>query len=169
MPDTDETEFGLWPTPDVPNGGRSMSAEDTLAKGNTSKGKRQVGLANAVKFWPTPKVATGDYCYQPGTKKKSLNLQGAVKLFNSPIYPTPTVRDHKGSYSPAALIRKDGAIRMDTLPQAARYHADGNPKHSGSLNPAWVEYLMGYPIGHTVSNASATPSSRKSRNCSSAK
>jgi hypothetical protein len=34
---------------------------------------------------------------------------------------------------------------------------------SGSLNPEWVEWLMGYPIGHTDCGDSATPSCRKSR------
>jgi len=38
----------LWKTPDVPNGGRTMSAEDVAANGSTDKGKRQVGLENQV-------------------------------------------------------------------------------------------------------------------------
>lgn len=33
---------------------------------------------------------------------------------------------------------------------------------NGSLNPTWVEWLMGYPSGWTVLDASAMPSSRKS-------
>jgi len=36
----------------------------------------------------------------------------------------------------------------------------------GSLNPAWVEWLMGFPIGHTALEPSETPSSRKSRKSS---
>ena len=32
----------------------------------------------------------------------------------------------------------------------------------GQLNPDWVEWLMGYPIGHTALKDWATPSSRKS-------
>jgi DNA (cytosine-5)-methyltransferase 1 len=37
----------------------------------------------------------------------------------------------------------------------------------GSLNPTWVEWLMGYPIGHTDLKDWVTPSSRKSRQKSS--
>jgi hypothetical protein len=37
---------------------------------------------------------------------------------------------------------------------------------SGRLNPQWVEWLMGYPIGWTALNASETPSFRKSRKSS---
>ena len=43
-----------WPTPNVPNGGRTMSAEDVASKGATTRGKRQVGLENASLFWNTP-------------------------------------------------------------------------------------------------------------------
>jgi hypothetical protein len=34
---------------------------------------------------------------------------------------------------------------------------------NGALNPTWVEWLMGFPLGWTDLAASATPSSRKSR------
>jgi hypothetical protein len=37
----------------------------------------------------------------------------------------------------------------------------------GSLNPTWVEWLMGFPLGWTALDASETPSSRKSRRSSS--
>ena len=36
-------------------------------------------------------------------------------------WPTPAARDYKGSYSPTALIRKDGKSRMDALPQVVEY------------------------------------------------
>jgi hypothetical protein len=39
----------------------------------------------------------------------------------------------------------------------------GKQMASGSLNPNWVEWLMGYPIGWTDLELSVTPSSRKSR------
>jgi len=37
---------------------------------------------------------------------------------------------------------------------------------NGALNPEWVEWLMGYPAGWTALEASAMPSSRKSRRSS---
>jgi len=43
------------------------------------------------------------------------------------------------------LTRKDGQDRsrdrLDHAPQAA--------EGSGALNPTWVEWLMGFPTGHT--------------------
>lgn len=44
----------FWKTPDVPNGGRTMKPEDIAANGMTDKGKRQVGLENQTRIWPTP-------------------------------------------------------------------------------------------------------------------
>jgi hypothetical protein len=116
-------------------------------------------------LWPTPTVQDSDKATKKMRSEHQNNLTAVV--FNSPMFPTPTARDHKGSYTPEAMTRKDGKSRMDGLPQAAAYHADGNPNHSGSLNPAWVEWLMGYPIGHTVCADWETPSSRKSRKKSS--
>jgi len=45
--------------------------------------------------------------------------------------------------------------------------AKDQEKQSGSLNPTWVEWLMGYPIGHTDLKDWVMPSSRKSRQKSS--
>lgn len=101
------SDGGLWPTPDVPNGGRTMRPEDALAKGSTSRGKRQVGLENAVRYWPTPNVAM---------------VKGS---------------SHK------ALTRISGKSRAnDRLDYAIE--KDGK---SGRLNPEWVAWLMGWPIG----------------------
>jgi len=44
----------LWSTPNVPNGGRTLSPETVANRGNTAKGKRQVGLGDEVKNWSTP-------------------------------------------------------------------------------------------------------------------
>lgn len=54
VPHMDEIESSSWPTPTVPNGGRSLP-EGTTRTGMTPEGvKRQVDLSQAVKRWPTP-------------------------------------------------------------------------------------------------------------------
>ena len=61
---------------------------------------------------------------------------------------------------------RDGKISKDTLDVVVQY--ESNPsKQLGSLNPTWVEWLMGYPTEYTVLKDWATPSSRKSRQKSS--
>jgi hypothetical protein len=59
----------------------------------------------------------------------------------------------------AAGLRTRG-VKLDRKTESAA-------STSGRLNPEWVEWLMGYPIGHTVCGDLETPSSRKSRNKSS--
>src|SRR6185295_1550230 len=49
---------------------------------------------------------------------------------------------------------------LDTLHSAIK----SEHPNSGALNPTWVEWLMGYPLGWTVCAAWATRSSRRSRN-----
>jgi len=56
------------------------------------------------------------------TDRSSKYAQGGMPLSLAvKNWPTPATRDHKGSYSPAALIRKDGKSRMDGLPQVVEY------------------------------------------------
>lgn len=143
-------ESGLWPTPNVPNGGRTMSEEDALRKGRTAKGKRQVGLESAVKFWPTPRSSPNENRQTRPTAsqqagKHGMNLATAVNL-----WATPTVHGNTN--------------RVGVSPTSGNGLAT---QVGGSLNPNWVEWLMGYPIGWTDLKGSETPSSRKSRRYSS--
>ncbi len=58
-------------------------------------------------------------------------------------WPTPVASMAKGS-SPAALTRRSGADRSNDRLDHAVMALDG-----GHLNPEWVEWLMGWPIGWT--------------------
>ena len=62
-------------------------------------------------------------------------------------------------------MRKTAAYREGYLTGVVKEHDQQN----GSLNPQWVEWLMGYPVGWTDLQDSATPSCRKSQRCSCAK
>ena len=80
-------------------------------------------------------------------------------------WPTATARDWKGCGN--AITRKDGKHRRDNLEAVIKYgHPDrANPntngKSRGSLNPNWVEHLMGLPVGWTDLGSWATESSPK--------
>ena len=64
--------------------------------------------------------------------------------------PTPSSNDWKGS-------SKEGQRRGQLTDPAMGVIPAG-----GSLNPTWVEWLMGFPLGWTALEPSETPSSRKS-------
>lgn len=47
-------QVAQWKTPDVPNGGRKLTAAQIAANGMTDGKKRQVGLENQASVWATP-------------------------------------------------------------------------------------------------------------------
>lgn len=107
---------------------------------------------SASGLWPTPSKsdpmlesmtssAKDPHVTKNGTVRNgpsNLGLPGMVRL-----WPTPTATMFKGS-SPAALTRKDGQDRSNDRLDHAVMASDG-----GQLNPTWVEWLMGFPTGHT--------------------
>ncbi len=130
-----------------------------------------VTLSDYVKLWPTPQAMDGKRGADPRDREGSggPNLLAAVKL-----WPTPTSRDWKtGS---AAQVDKPRSEQLNdrvlwATPQAhPRTHSPRQVDHgvqlanqvSGQLNPTWVEWLMGFPLGWTDCGDSAMPSSPKS-------
>ena len=100
---------------------------------------------NASGLWPTPcKSDQGRTSYTANNRiaqGHQFDLSTAVHIR---MWPTPTATMHKGS-SPAALTRKDGQDRSRDRLDHALQALEG----SGALNPTWVEWLMGFPTGHT--------------------
>jgi hypothetical protein len=118
----------LWPTPTVCGNYNRKGASKTSGD----------GLATAVKKWPTPLANCHTGAGHGPNKKGGENLQTAVKK-----WPTPVASMSKGS-SPATLTRKTGKSRENDRLDHAVMASDG-----GQLNPTWVEWLMGWPIGWT--------------------
>lgn len=76
-------------------------------------------------------------------RRERIWLLGWRNDTRSPIPPTPVASMSKGS-SPNALQRRSGASRSkDRLDHAVM------SLHGGQLNPTWVEWLMGWPLGWT--------------------
>jgi len=88
-------------------------------------------------------------------QKVQTGLEQVVRMF-----PTPTSRDWKDTPGMALeSVNPDGSRRdrTDLLPR--RIYADlpkDQDRPSGSLNPTWVEWLMGYPLGWTDLDHSET-------------
>jgi hypothetical protein len=105
-------------------------------------------------MWATPRATdfkgagsgAKDRSIQKRLDKGQQNLSEQVQAVHRGMWPTPTASDHKGSGE--KIIRKDGKSRMDRLDYATEQ--DPATKQRGaSLNPTWVEGLMGYPKGWT--------------------
>lgn len=80
------------------------------------------------------------------------------------IWPTPAARDWKGpSVNTPARDCLDFAVERGAT-KSKTYPAP--PTTGGRLNPAFVEWLMGFPIGWTDCDALETPSCHRSQNSS---
>jgi len=98
---------------------------------------------NESGLWPTPKASAAGPDFAKTTRSKTgISLATAAAM-----YPTPTVQDASNNGGPSQYER-------NSLPL--------NAVAGGALNPTWVEWLMGFPLGWTDLGDSATPSSRKS-------
>ena len=79
---------------------------------------------------------------RPG-RSKPANLRDQVS--NMRNWPTPAARDYKGARKPEAMAKTGRNPETNSLPDAVEFQ-DGE---TGRLNPMWVEWLMGWPLGWT--------------------
>ena len=80
-----------------------------------------------------------------------MTLGNAVKM-----WPTPSATDYKGSVTQSLVMERLEHPRGVRLPEELVRRGETG----GQLNPEFVEWLMGFPIGHTALKPSATPKSR---------
>ena len=113
-------------------------------------------------FLPTPtakdaassaRITTKTNKYKDAKTWSLATLTDAARL-----WPTPTARDAKGGYAGGRI--RNGKVSWDTLDVAVQY-TDNQDKLGGSLNPNWVDWLIGWPIGHTGLDALATDKFRQ--------
>ena len=180
VPTTKEKESGLWPTPTTDSannrtkkyaqGGTPLTmAIQTWPTPTSRDWKDQIGayppstnvtrgetLMNTVtrRSWPTPAARdwkdTGENTNYEKIAKKG-KLAGAVKM-----WPTPNASDNRdrGNLSDPAIQRRIAMGKQVGLTMAVK-----EKKGGGTLNPTWVEWLMGYPTGWTDLSPSETASS----------
>lgn len=182
MPRTDATESGssdgVWPTPLVPSGGRSVPP-GTTATGKMPNGKkRTIELAHLAKLvWPTATAndaeKRGDFAAErrnglPGAAKAVWSTPRAsdgekgspgqrfgsgamLPLPAQAVWATPTTRDHKDASSIGSAL-ENALLGRQVKPSPV----------GGYLNPEFVFWLMGYPPEFLACAPPAMRSSRKS-------
>jgi hypothetical protein len=131
---TDATESGLWPTP---------TAVWRPMEGNVRLLREKVFAGEMTEEEATQMLGKSPYA-----------SQGKLKA----MWPTPAARDYRGAngYETTMEKLKQGKRpHLDQLPNAVQ--AAENKPIRGTLNPTWVEWLMGFPLGWTDSKPSATP------------
>jgi hypothetical protein len=129
------TGSGSWPTPAARDGNCTNTIE-TLMQG------RFLGqLPNAVKLWSTP--AARDWKGHTVTANHPQGFNNS--LANDVLkWPTPQASDNRdrGNLGSGAIQRRKDKGKQIMLSQSVS-------DTSGALNPLWVEWLMGFPLGWT--------------------
>jgi DNA (cytosine-5)-methyltransferase 1 len=117
-----------YPTPCAHN------AKGSPGRGTIERGGRQSDLVARV-LYPTITVAERDDAggARPGPKRPCLSSLAKT-------WPTPTAHLAKECGSISEYQRKTPLLTAQAI---------GDPTTPGRLNPAWVELLMGYPLGWT--------------------
>lgn len=136
-------------------------------------------LTGAVRLWQTPNVPNGGRVnpaemsptgIMPDGRKRQVGLEHQVKMVERGLWPTPAARDYKGANSMEHLTRESGnrnhadqlanAVKLFPTPRSQSAKSPRNPEDpqakyelqtivGGQLNPEWVEWLMGFPLGWT--------------------
>lgn len=186
MPRTEETGCGLWQTPVADDavarengkwnsrGEPKLSAQAYLwptptVNGNYNrKGLTKSsgdGLATAVRMWPTPTATdyrAGYGMTEAGMKRmehtRGKPLRDAVTAPPSKMWLTPNASDADKWNNQSLAERKAKGQQIRLNNQVSPEGGKG-----GLLNPTWVEWLMGYPLGWTELSPSEMASYLKSR------
>jgi len=134
---TGEQESSLLPTP--------MGASDNPAAHGQSNGEWKQKINRRLTMIPTL-MAHNLECagkeYEPG-KLHALKLSQAINML-----PTPTSRDHKDTGN------------LENVPVNALLGRELGKNHGLKLQPAFAEWMMGFPEGWTALDASEMPLSR---------
>ena len=151
-PDMKLTKTGRRKTKDGKNS-HSLNLADTVQKfptpqsrdykgpsGRSMKGQEK-DLPSVVEKFPTP--IAGDWKGQVRSKGEPGMLSGVIEKQEKEKFPTPTSRDYKGARKLETLKKKGRNPKTNSLPDSVE------GKHIGRLNPTFVEWLMGFPLGWT--------------------
>lgn len=175
-PLTSASASGLWQTPvadDAANrasgkwnsrGEPKLSAQvlypTPLANSHTGAGHgpNRTGAPNlqtvvAHMTWPTPRASDHKGATSPEAAGKAIqrghtpNLPEQIAAVEGRVWPTATSTAFKG-WSPNHN-RANTDDRLDYTVEREAF-SPGQPTPPMRLNPDWVEWLMGWPIGHTA-------------------
>jgi len=122
--------------------------------------------ATASGWWPTP--TSGDAKSSGSRNTPTSQAHFGVSLTDAVRgdagtgrrWPTPSARDWKDGRHSDATWNK-GARPLNEAVVRESFDRQTDWGASGQLNPTWVEWLMGFPLGWTDCGHSATRSSRR--------
>lgn len=148
-PHISDVESGLLLTPSATSYGTSNNGcPGDGRKEFATKGKLSLFTMARKNLWPTPTAMDSEQAGGKGCIERGLR---GCRYTQAVRWPSPATRDFRFPNT-KSYAKRGGGSKGEQLPNAV----------GGPLNPTWVEWLMGYPLGWTALKALVTPSSRKS-------
>ena len=127
----------MWPTP---RANSAMASKITQESAWDKKRFPNLETVCGRSIFPAP-IAVGNLNLG---ELLNLDAQNAGK-HSQKYWPTPTAHNAKETNAPSESERNTPTLAAQA---------------GGTLNPDWVEWLMGFPIGYTASNVLVTPKCR---------
>lgn len=164
-PPTSGNGSGSWPT------ATSADSRGSGAMYGSGDGYERTTLVDrAVRMWPTPAARGDNRSPEAALAAKARHPGGPGKQVTSltvlaKMWATPTCRDWKDRACVDANVPTNGllgrqAVRSGLHPPTTSTPGQASLPTTRVLNPAFTEWLMGWPVGWTDSTRSATESYR---------
>ena len=123
-------------------------------KTKDGKNSHSLNLADTVRLWPTPTAMDGPNCIasNAAAEKENTRTKGNVRLSGAvQMWPTPRVSDTEGGVVKNVELNNGNFSRTNKKGVRWGVKLKDAVSHvsKGSLNPDWVEWLMGYGQGYT--------------------
>lgn len=133
-----ESESGFWQTP---------VADDAVNRKSGKWNSRGEPKLSAQVMLPTPCTVDSGSFFNTSNSPNAVKRPTLGAMAKHNLWPTPNARDGKGAPGQGCI---DRGGRQSSLPAAVK------KTEGGQLNPDWVEWLMGWPIGWTALKPLAT-------------
>ncbi len=149
----------FWPTPNVPNGGRTVSSETIATRGRTATGKVQLDLGCVARQWATPSASP----WRSGEASEETREKNSRPLNEQVLWSTPRVanasiyaesdetaiargRRHEPTLARQACSLLAPPTESDGQDSSFNIQALHRRSPRRRLNECFVEWLMGFPL-----------------------
>jgi len=137
----------FWRTPASANGSQGPKSKE-FYEHYRKTGQSTITLVDEVRptpsYLPTPTAVEYGRNKSLGPNAKERHSLSSMARHN--LWPTPNASDNRdrGCMEDEAIKRRIRIGKQVGLSTAVK-----ETRQSGTLNPTWVEWLMGFPLGHT--------------------
>jgi hypothetical protein len=135
---------------------RSGSMQNGTVSQLLTLGRTTTEIGSGLYAIPTPTVAWSAPNKNANTKGPKSTQEFArmypTQTVSSRIWPTPAAHEARLGWQDRTVGKKGTQESLSTLVMKSEGREGSQEWNGGQLNPVWVEWLMGFPIGHTDLN-----------------